>query len=64
MSRSKRCLLFMRSQFLLLTIIGLTLFRGIENNPYANYGVEISVQKLSYYDGPINMGINTVSNKK
>jgi hypothetical protein len=47
--------------FFLMTIIGFIQFLGVKNNPYSNYGVSLAIQKASFYDGPINMGINSVS---
>ena len=44
-----------------LLIIWLTLYKFIENSEYSNYNVQISVQTSSFYNGPVNMGINTVS---
>ena len=48
------------SPLILITLLVLITFNVVENNPYANYGVSLTLQTTNSYYGPINMGINTV----
>lgn len=48
------------SPYILITLLVLITFSFVENNPYANYGVSLTLQTTNSYNGPINMGINTV----
>ena len=43
-----------------LVILVVAKFSTIESNAYSNYTVGLALQTSTSYNGPINMGINTV----